>query len=270
MDRGPRGGPDRWRRRDRPAGAIPAGVAGTALRCRCRPYAGPLCRRESSVWLTGAPDRRSLRAGFWVEETIAMSGYGYASYGAGYGYYELSLGGYNTARGALTGPGSSAYSQDGGITSYAHEGYNGGIFTQTTFEHGNIYQGCDELQLRRRIFLLRRGRGLRRHRRLLQPEFIFELFLRARQLSGRPPGLLVLVERPRRLWRLRPTDNHRLLAAELRRWVLLRELSQHVGPVQLRRRSGAGDLDELFLDQQLRRCDRLSVDLPHALSDEYP
>lgn len=69
-----------------------------------------------------------------------MSGYGYASYGAGYGYYELSLGGYNTARGALTGPGSSAYSQDGGITSYAHEGYNGGIFTQTTFEHGNIYQ----------------------------------------------------------------------------------------------------------------------------------
>lgn len=69
-----------------------------------------------------------------------MSGYGYASYGAGYGYYELSLGGYNTARGALTGPGSSAYAQDGGITSYAHEGYNGGIFTQTTFTHGHIYQ----------------------------------------------------------------------------------------------------------------------------------
>ena len=69
-----------------------------------------------------------------------MSGYGYASYGAGYGYYEISLGGYNTARGALTGPGSSAYGQQGDITSYAHENYNGGIFVQTTLTRGNTYQ----------------------------------------------------------------------------------------------------------------------------------
>ena len=69
-----------------------------------------------------------------------MSGYGYASSGAGYGYYEIFLGEYNTARGALTEPGSSAYERDGDVTSYAHEGYNGGIFEQTTLAHGSVYQ----------------------------------------------------------------------------------------------------------------------------------
>ena len=35
-------------------------------------------------------------------------------------------------RGELTGPGSSAYEQDGNTTSYASENDNGGVFEQTT------------------------------------------------------------------------------------------------------------------------------------------
>ena len=79
-----------------------------------------------------------------------MSGYGYESYGygyvsygsayGGYGYYSTFLGSYNTARGELTGPGSSAFEQDGNTTSYASENYNGGVFEQTTFVSGSHYE----------------------------------------------------------------------------------------------------------------------------------
>ncbi len=70
-------------------------------------------------------------------------GYGYGSYGSsygGYGYYSSFLGAYNTARGELTGPGSSAYEQDGNTTSYASENDNGGVFEQTTFVSGSRYE----------------------------------------------------------------------------------------------------------------------------------
>ena len=86
------------------------------------------------------------------EEPIDMSGYGdasdhaeygYGSYGAGYGPYASNLGisdAAGEARGGLTGPGSSYDAQIGDITSYAHEGYNGGIFQQTTIENGGNYR----------------------------------------------------------------------------------------------------------------------------------
>ncbi len=81
-----------------------------------------------------------------------MSGYGYASdgaeygyesYGAGYGSYLSNLGlsdATSEARGGLTGPGSSYDAHVGNVTSYAHEGYNGGIFLQTTIENGGNYR----------------------------------------------------------------------------------------------------------------------------------
>lgn len=81
-----------------------------------------------------------------------MSGYGYAadgveygyeSYGAGYGPYASNLGlsdATREAREGLTGPGSSYYSRIGNVTSYAHEGYSGGIFEQTTIEFGGDYR----------------------------------------------------------------------------------------------------------------------------------
>ena len=70
-------------------------------------------------------------------------GYGYGSYGSsygGYGYFSSFLGAYNTARGELTGPDSSAYEQDGNTTSYASENDNGGVFEQTTFVSGSRYE----------------------------------------------------------------------------------------------------------------------------------